>query len=36
VEETAALLRVSSETVMRDWKMAKARLLRELNREVSR
>jgi len=36
VEETAAFLRVSSETVMRDWKMAKAWLLRELSHEVSR
>jgi RNA polymerase sigma factor (TIGR02999 family) len=32
VEETAAALRVSPETVMRDWKLAKAWLLRELNR----
>src|SRR5262249_55958223 len=31
VEETAAALQVSSETVMRDWKLAKAWLLRELN-----
>ena len=30
VEETAAALHVSPETVMRDWKMAKAWLLREL------
>jgi RNA polymerase sigma factor (TIGR02999 family) len=35
VEETAAVLRVSSETVMRDWKMAKAWLLRELSHEGS-
>jgi RNA polymerase sigma factor (TIGR02999 family) len=32
VDETANLLKVSSETVMRDWKMAKAWLLRELTR----
>ena len=36
VEETAAVLKVSSETVMRDWKMAKAWLLRELSQEASR
>jgi len=36
VEETAAVLRVSSEAVMRDWKMAKAWLLREPSHEVSR
>jgi RNA polymerase sigma factor (TIGR02999 family) len=35
VEETAAVLRVSAETVMRDWKMAKAWLLRELSHEAS-
>ena len=34
VEETAAVLRVSPETVMRDWKLAKAWLLRELSHEV--
>src|SRR5262249_8585756 len=34
VEEIAAVLQISSETVMRDWKLAKAWLLRELgNRE---
>jgi RNA polymerase sigma factor (TIGR02999 family) len=33
VEETAAALRVSPETVMRDWKLAKAWLLRELSNE---
>lgn len=33
VEETAEALQVSSETVMRDWKMAKLWLLRELTRE---
>lgn len=31
VQETADVLRVSSETVMRDWKAAKAWLLRELS-----
>jgi RNA polymerase sigma-70 factor, ECF subfamily len=30
VEETAAVLNISPETVMRDWKMAKAWLLREM------
>ena len=30
VEETAAALGVSPDTVMRDWRMAKAWLLREL------
>ena len=30
VEETAATLRISPETAKRDWKMAKAWLLREL------
>jgi RNA polymerase sigma factor (TIGR02999 family) len=33
VEETAAALQVSPETVMRDWKLAKAWLLRELGDE---
>jgi RNA polymerase sigma factor (TIGR02999 family) len=33
VEETAEVLSVSPETVMRDWKMAKSWLLRELSRE---
>lgn len=32
VEETAALLTVSVDTVMRDWKLAKAWLLRELRK----
>jgi RNA polymerase sigma-70 factor (ECF subfamily) len=32
VEETASALSVSPETVMRDWKMARAWLLRELDR----
>lgn len=31
VEETAEVLKISSETVMRDWKMARAWLLRELD-----
>lgn len=35
VEETAAALGVSAETVMRDWKLAKAWLLRELSPEAS-
>ena len=33
VEETATVLKVSPETVMRDWKLAKAWLLRELRGE---
>jgi RNA polymerase sigma factor (TIGR02999 family) len=33
VEETAEVLRVSSDTVVRDWRMAKIWLLRELSRE---
>jgi RNA polymerase sigma factor (TIGR02999 family) len=33
VEETAEALHVSSETVMRDWRLAKVWLLRELGRE---
>lgn len=33
VEETAAVLKVSPETVKRDWKLAKAWLLRELSGE---
>jgi RNA polymerase sigma factor (TIGR02999 family) len=32
VEETAAVLKISVETVTRDWRMAKAWLLRELQR----
>jgi RNA polymerase sigma-70 factor, ECF subfamily len=32
VEETATVLKVSVDTVMRDWKVAKAWLLRELRR----
>lgn len=34
VEETAEALRISPETVMRDWKVAKLWLLRELKREA--
>ena len=34
LEETAAVLKVSRETVRRDWKLAKAWLLRELSREA--
>jgi len=34
VEETAAVLKVSDETVKRDWRMAKLWLLRELNAET--
>lgn len=34
VEETASALRVSPETVMRDWRVAKLWLLRELKREA--
>ena len=33
VEETAEALKVSGDTVMRDWRLAKAWLLRELNNE---
>lgn len=33
VEETAEVLRVSQQTVLRDWKLAKMWLLRELSRE---
>jgi len=33
VEETAELLRVSPQTVLRDWRLAKVWLLRELSRE---
>jgi RNA polymerase sigma factor (TIGR02999 family) len=32
VDETAAVLNVSSQTVMRDWRLAKAWLLREIDR----
>ena len=33
VEETAEVLKVSPETVMRDWRLAKVWLLRELGRQ---
>jgi DNA-directed RNA polymerase specialized sigma24 family protein len=33
VEETGEVLKVSPETVMRDWKLAKVWLLRELSGE---
>jgi RNA polymerase sigma-70 factor (ECF subfamily) len=33
VEETAEVLKVSEETVKRDWKLAKVWLLRELSRD---
>jgi RNA polymerase sigma factor (TIGR02999 family) len=33
VEETAEVLRISAETVLRDWKFAKVWLLREMNQE---
>jgi RNA polymerase sigma factor (TIGR02999 family) len=36
VEETAEVLRISPETVKRDWKLAKAWLLRELSGEKAR
>jgi RNA polymerase sigma factor (TIGR02999 family) len=36
VEETAEALHVSTDTVMRDWKLAKVWLLRELRREAGR
>lgn len=36
VAETAAVLHVSNETVMRDWKLARAWLLRELERDGAR
>ncbi|HZF39515.1 MAG TPA: ECF-type sigma factor [Blastocatellia bacterium] len=32
VEETAEVLKVSPDTVMRDWRLAKSLLLRELER----
>jgi RNA polymerase sigma factor (sigma-70 family) len=35
VDETAAALDLSPQTVMRDWKLAKAWLLRELSRSSS-
>ncbi len=33
MDETAEVLKVSPETVMRDWKLAKAWLLRDLSGE---
>lgn len=36
VEETAEVLKVSPETVMRDWRLAKVWLLRELSKEKPR
>jgi hypothetical protein len=33
IEETAEVLRVSVETVVRDWRLAKIWLLRELSKE---
>jgi DNA-directed RNA polymerase specialized sigma24 family protein len=33
VEETAEVLKISPETVMRDWRLAKVWLLRELTAE---
>jgi RNA polymerase sigma-70 factor (ECF subfamily) len=36
VAESAAVLKVSVDTVMRDWKLAKAWLLRELRDQTSR
>jgi RNA polymerase sigma factor (sigma-70 family) len=35
VEETAKVLKVSSETVLRDWRLAKTWLLRELSNVVT-
>ena len=34
IEETAEVLKVSNETVVRDWRLARAWLLRELSREA--
>ena len=36
VEETAEVLKISQETVMRDWKFAKNWLMRELSRHETR
>lgn len=33
VEETAEVLKISAQSVLRDWKLAKAWLLREMSRE---
>jgi RNA polymerase sigma factor (TIGR02999 family) len=35
VDETAEVLRVSAETVLRDWRLAKAWLLRQMTKENS-
>ena len=35
VEETAEVLKISPETVMRDWKMAKVWLLREISENMN-
>ena len=35
VEETAAVLEVSTDTVMRDWRLAKAWLRREMNSRLA-
>jgi len=35
VEETAEVLKVSPETVMRDWRLAKAWLLREMSGQAN-
>ena len=35
VEETAEVLKVSPETVMRDWRLAKAWLLREMSDQAN-
>jgi len=36
IEETAEVLRVSADTVVRDWKLAKVWLLRELSEATER
>jgi len=33
VQETGHVLKMSSQSVMREWKLARARLTRELNRD---
>ena len=35
VEETAEVLKVSEDTVMRDWRLAKAWLCRQLSKKVT-
>ena len=35
VEESAAVLRISAQSVMRDWRLARSWLMRELNRDAS-